>query len=170
MSLGASWTMAGSGIILGSSDRTCCAVAAKFWGNSFPFDVAIGNSTTDPSISLGDGSGGVTILAQRPAVPLGAFAIAAADFDGDLLPDLAVAPNDLVSSKAQIRLFRGVGDGTFTEPGRTWQSVPFRALLRPRASMASRRRISSSPAELQYRQRGAEHGPGRSRPGQAFSG
>ncbi len=125
MSLGASWTMAGSGIILGSSDRTCCAVAAKFRGNSFPFDVAIGNSTTDPSISLGDGSGGFTILAQRPSVPMGAFAIAAADFDGDLLPDLAVAPNDLVSSKAQIRLFRGVGDGTFTSwPDLAVGSIP----------------------------------------------
>jgi hypothetical protein len=73
-------------------------------------DIAVlnrGDSTI--SILLGNGSGGFTVSATKPASGANAIAIAAADLDGDGSIDLVVTN----STSKLISTLRGNGDGTF---------------------------------------------------------
>ncbi len=116
MSLGASWTMAGSGIILGSSDRTCCAQCPQSSGGT-AFRSTWPSATpprTHPS-SLGDGSGGFTILAQRPSVPMRELSRSQPQTStATSSPTSPWLPTTWSVARLKSGCSAGWGDGTFT--------------------------------------------------------
>ena len=64
------------------------------------------------SILLGDGNGGFAspVIVAAGTSPAG---LVVADFDHDGVPDLAAAEYGTVSTGGDLRVFKGVGDGTF---------------------------------------------------------
>ena len=83
--------------------------------NNGTVDIAIAGhripSSTDYSLSvlINDGQGVFTSLSDSPFHRT--LALRAGDFDSDHVLDLAVLSND--SGPAEVRVFRGLGDGTF---------------------------------------------------------
>ena len=90
-------------------------VAADFDGDGIP-DLATANANSDDvTVLLADGEGGFSEAAGSP-IPAGdgAQGILAADLDGDLIIDLAVAN----ANEDTVSIFIGRGDGRFLEvPG-----------------------------------------------------
>jgi len=89
------------------------------------------DSGTDTlTIYLGNGTGGFTLVTTGPGTGTAAAAIAIADFNGDGIPDIAVA-NSVVNENESldptatvtVSVLQGNGDGTFqAESGTSFQS------------------------------------------------
>lgn len=113
---------------LGNGDGTFTAAAslttgvhpmaiavADFNGDGIP-DLAVANfndgsgSTGSVTVFLGVGNSTFTTVSNSPAAGSGPAAIAVGDFNGDGIPDLAVANED----SSTITVLLGNGDGTFT--------------------------------------------------------
>ena len=130
-------------ILLGNGDGTFTATAATPATGGSPGPIVAGDFNGDGNIDLavvdacsisaycttpgaltillGDGHGGFTATATSPAIDGYSDSIAVADFNGDGIPDLAVAsPDYAVPGDGAVTIFRGNGDGTFTEQEAVW--------------------------------------------------
>ena len=92
-----------------------CVVAADFNGDGHA-DLVIAGGRVNPTVGFltvlwGDGSGN---FPNRTSINLGTYlsSIAVGDFNGDLVPDLAVTD----SSSNSVSVLLGNGDGTFRAP------------------------------------------------------
>lgn len=84
------------------------SVLADFNRDGKP-DLAVADFNRNARIYLGDGTGALTLTATLPHSP-GVHHLAAADFTGDGIPDLATANGYIVMT------YPGNGDGTFDRP------------------------------------------------------
>ena len=117
-------------ILLGNGDGTFTPVATSPATGTEPFSVAVGDFNGDGkadlavvnrndgnagtvTILLGDGDGTFTPVATSPATGNGPESVAVGDFNGDGIPDLAVANNN-DGNAGTVTILLGNGDGTFT--------------------------------------------------------
>ena len=91
-----------------SSPVQTLGVAADFNGDG-RLDQAVLSAEGGVSVLLGNGDGTFT-MKSSPAVGNDPYAMAVGDFNGDDIPDLAVANN----SDSTVSILLGKGDGTFT--------------------------------------------------------
>ena len=107
-------TFASSDTIAVTSERASNPLAVADFNGDGIADIAVASaSTSSVTVLLGKGDGTFSKAAGSPVNAGPApFAIAAGDFNGDGIPDLAVA-NHGVSGKVTVLL--GNGDGSFTE-------------------------------------------------------
>jgi FG-GAP-like repeat/Bacterial Ig-like domain (group 3) len=91
-----------------SSPVQTLGVAADF-NRDGRLDQAVLNAEGGVSVLLGNGDGTFT-MKSSPAVGNDPYAMAVGDFNGDDIPDLAVANN----SDSTVSILLGKGDGTFT--------------------------------------------------------
>jgi sugar lactone lactonase YvrE len=92
-----------------STDHAPNAVAPT--GSVSFLDTGFGNAVVGTA-PLGSGTTGLTFLnSQTPATSFDPWSVAAGDFNGDGIPDLAVANQ----SSSSVTVLLGNGDGTFTQ-------------------------------------------------------